>query len=70
MEIHTAPAEKVSKRFIPPPKPRIAPGVGDSPLLAVRVGADRVEKVKANAEKAGKTTAEYLRWLIDILPES
>ena len=66
MEAQTE-TSKANKYRVPPPKPRIAPGQGESPMLAVRLGADRLEKVKRLAANTGKTPAEFMRWLIDSL---
>lgn len=57
------------RRSAPPPKPRVSPGTGESQVLAVRVGADRTDKVKRMADKFGQSPAEFMRWLIDSVPE-
>ena len=54
----------------PPPKPRIAPGIGESKTLNVRVGEERADKVKRLADKFGQSPSEFMRWLIDSLPDS
>ena len=52
----------------PPPRARVAPGSGETPMLSVRLGDERLSKLRRCAEAAGLTPSEYMRMLVDLIP--